>query len=95
MTGTTNITLHMNACPGGEGGGAGVIVGPEPPSAPATGQLWWDTVGGQLYVWTANQWVAASCCEGGGGGIPDAPSNGNIYGRENGQWVVLLDDGTY
>jgi len=25
----------------------------------------------------------------GGGGIPDAPSNGNLYGRQNASWVVV------
>ena len=49
-------------------GGGGTTVSPTPPASPVTGQLWWDDVGGQLYVWTGSQWVAASCCSGGGSG---------------------------
>jgi hypothetical protein len=28
-------------------------------------------------------------------GIADAPSDGQIYGRQNGAWVPLIDDGTF
>jgi hypothetical protein len=46
------------------GGGASITVSDTPPSAPSVGALWWDSVGGQLYVWYADantsQWVPAS-----------------------------------
>jgi hypothetical protein len=46
------------------GGGVSVTVGATPPASPAVGALWWDTNGGQLYVWyndgNSSQWVAAS-----------------------------------
>ena len=45
-------------------GGASITVSDTPPSAPSVGALWWDSVGGQLYVWYADpntsQWVPAS-----------------------------------
>jgi hypothetical protein len=40
-----------------------VSVSATAPSSPVVGQLWWDTVGGQLYIWfndgTSSQWVIA------------------------------------
>jgi len=49
---------------GGGPGGPPVTIGDTPPSAPAVGALWWDSVGGQLYVWysdaNSSQWVPAS-----------------------------------
>lgn len=39
------------------------IIAAVPPATPLIGQLWWDEVGGQLYVWyndgTSSQWVVA------------------------------------
>lgn len=41
-----------------------VSVGPSPPGSPADGFLWWDSVGGNLYMWyvdaTSSQWVIAN-----------------------------------
>jgi hypothetical protein len=49
---------------GGGGGGAATSVGATPPGSPTVGQLWWDSVGGQLYIYyndgNSSQWVAAS-----------------------------------
>jgi hypothetical protein len=49
---------------GGGGGGSGgfnVVVGDAPPGSPANGALWFDTVGGNLYIWfndgSSAQWV--------------------------------------
>jgi hypothetical protein len=45
------------------GGGASVTVSDTAPSSPAAGDLWWDSIGGQLYVWfndgSSTQWVVA------------------------------------
>lgn len=45
-------------------GGSAIATGAVPPSAPAMGQLWWDTVGGQLYIYyndgNSSQWVSAN-----------------------------------
>jgi hypothetical protein len=54
------------ATPSGGGGPSGppVTISDTPPSAVNSGALWWDSVGGQLYVWftdaNSSQWVPAS-----------------------------------
>jgi len=40
--------------------GASVTVADTAPSSPATGDLWWDSSGGQLYVFFDSYWVAAT-----------------------------------
>ena len=44
--------------------GGSVSVGDAPPTSPQAGTLWWDSVGGQLYVWftdaDSSQWVVAN-----------------------------------
>ena len=46
------------------GGGGGVTISATAPAAPAVGDLWWDSVNGELYVYyddgTSSQWVAAA-----------------------------------
>jgi hypothetical protein len=48
---------------GSAGSGATVIAASTPPVNPTLGTLWWDTTGGQLYVWyndgNSTQWVIA------------------------------------
>jgi hypothetical protein len=48
----------------GGGGSASITVGDTPPSSPQPGALWWDSVGGQLYLYYAdpnsNEWVPAT-----------------------------------
>lgn len=43
--------------------GGNVVIGDAPPAQPDVGTLWWDSVGGQLYVWyndgNTSQWVIA------------------------------------
>jgi hypothetical protein len=45
----------------GGGGGGSIVVGDTPPVSPTIGTLWWDSVGGQLYIWyndgNTSQWV--------------------------------------
>ena len=44
--------------------GSTVSVGDTPPASPRAGDLWWDSVGGQMYVWFADanssQWVSTN-----------------------------------
>jgi hypothetical protein len=64
--------LYRAIAPSGAGGftpgnwaksGGAVSVGDAPPTSPDPGALWWDSVGGQLYVWfqdvNSSQWVIA------------------------------------
>jgi hypothetical protein len=46
------------------GGGASISIADTPPGSPTAGALWWDSVGGQLYLWyndgSSSQWVPSS-----------------------------------
>ena len=77
--------------------GSNVSVSDVAPATPKPGDLWFDSVGTQLYVWfqdpTSAAWVAASNAGGGAGGAgitDDAPSNGTTYGRMNAAWTRVL-----
>jgi hypothetical protein len=74
--------------------GGSVSVGDSPPSNPQPSNLWFDSVGAQLYIWfndgTSSQWVLAV-----NQGLPsniviDAPSDSTIYGRVNKAWAPVL-----
>ncbi|HEY1412396.1 MAG TPA: hypothetical protein VGF36_09650 [Rhodopila sp.] len=56
-TGGTTADPHWIAA-------GGVTIGDTAPVSPTQGTLWWDSVGGQLYVWyndgTSAQWVVAN-----------------------------------
>lgn len=42
-----------------------------------------------LYLWVLGEWQS----RGSGGGIPDAPSDGNTYGRKNSAWAQMAAGG--
>lgn len=54
-----------------------VFMSPSPPPYPELGNLWWDSVGGNLYVWfidsTSSQWVIANLGMQGLQGPPGPP----------------------
>jgi hypothetical protein len=88
---TTNGTGGLSwTTPSGGGGPSGppVTIGDTPPSSPAVGALWWDSVGGQLYVWysdaNSSQWVVANNGGGGSGGSYLPLSGGTLTGALNG-----------
>lgn len=66
--------LYDASLSGGAGGGSQVTVGDAPPVSPSLGDLWWDSFGGQLYIWyrdaSSSQWVSA--VNQASGGITDA-----------------------
>jgi hypothetical protein len=63
------IAVNIPAPPAG-GGGASITVGDIAPTNPVIGSLWWNSAGGQLYVWyndgSSSQWVPATNQMGGG-----------------------------
>jgi len=67
------------------GGGASITTSDTPPGSPADGDAWWDSVGGQLYIWyddgSSSQWVPASNQPG-----PQGPAGvGTVSGLTAGQ----------
>jgi hypothetical protein len=57
-------TRWVQAALTAHGGGSSVTIGDTAPATPKAGDLWWDSVGGQLYVWfqdaNSSQWVVAN-----------------------------------
>jgi len=89
-------------------GGPPVIIAATPPSAASAGDLWWDSVGGQLYVYftdaNSSQWViavnAGSSGAGGGASIsvgatpPVNPTIGALWWDAVGaQMYLWFNDG--
>lgn len=67
--------------------GAAISIGDVPPLVAKPGDLWFESVHGQLYVYyndgNSLQWVVAINQA---GSIGDAPYDGRIYARQNGGW---------
>jgi len=62
--GGAGATGPTGATGAGGGGGASVTISATAPASPAVGNLWWDSVGGQMYIWyqdaNSSQWVPAT-----------------------------------
>jgi len=73
---------------------AGGAPGSIPDASPNDGDMWVDTVGGNAWIWNAgtSSWDDAGPF---GGGIPDANADGLLYGRRNGAWESIIDDGSF
>jgi len=58
---STNGSSGLSWITPAAGGGTSTTISATPPASPAVGSLWWDSVGGQLYIWyndgTSSQWV--------------------------------------
>lgn len=76
---------------------SGAVVSDTAPANPTDGDLWWDTVSGQLFIWyvdaNSSQWVVANVAQGvpgpegpagPAGPAPIPPFNGPIIGVTNG-----------
>ena len=61
-----NGSTWLPATVTGGGGGTSITISDTPPASPTVGQGWWDSVGGQLYLWYgpdptgSSQWVPAT-----------------------------------
>jgi hypothetical protein len=81
-----------------------ITVSDVPPTGPVQGQLWFDSVGVQTYIWYIDglgAWVPVSTeafqdgddtAGTGGGGITEAPTDGQTYGRDGAlqSWLPVL-----
>jgi hypothetical protein len=57
------------------------------PPNPCRGHFLWD--GSALWIWDGVGWDKIGPASPGTAGIPEAPIDGNLYGRENAAWVVV------
>jgi len=100
-TGATGSTGP--AGPTGPSGAQVMSIGDNPPASPVAGQTWWESDTGNMFVYyndgNSSQWVPAhvgATPEGGGtGGIPEAPTDGQLYSRKgsDASWVVSPSGG--
>jgi hypothetical protein len=98
------LAFGGTAAPGGATPGPIVFVGASPPTTYAVGDLWWDTNGGNLYLWyddgTSQQWVPATNQPGAAsistGATPPASPQPNAlwWDSVGGQLYVWYNDGT-
>jgi hypothetical protein len=98
------LAFGGSAAPGGSAGGPPVYVGVSPPTSLVVGNLWWDTNGGNLYLWyddgTSQQWVPATNQPGAasvftGATPPSSPQpNALWWDSVGGQLYVWYNDGT-
>ena len=99
--GATGAQGAQGASGGGGGGGASVTVSSNPPGSPSSGDLWWDSDVGEMYVYYAdgdsNQWVETS---GGSETVvvsdnaPSSPNHGDLWWEsDTGQLKIYYNDG--
>jgi hypothetical protein len=86
----------VESIPGGPGGPAHVIISETRPSPASPGDLWWDNVSGQLYVFysdlTSDQWVPATNQPAPAAvAAPSAPVPANVIAPASGATVALPD----
>jgi hypothetical protein len=97
------LAFGGSAAPGGSAGGPPVYVGVSPPVSLSVGNLWWDTNGGNLYVWyddgTSQQWVPTTNQPGAAsvftGAIPPSSPQPNAlwWDSVGGQLYIWYNDG--
>jgi hypothetical protein len=70
------------------GASGGVSFGTTAPQFPIRGHFWWD--GALLHMWDGVEWeTIGPTAPGAGGGVPEAPLDGQTYGRQNATWVPV------
>lgn len=61
------------------GGGASVTISATAPTNPKVGNLWWDSNGGNLYIWYQSTASSAWVDVVGGGAVPITPPSGAVW----------------
>lgn len=75
---------------GGEGTGAGMVISPTEPADPVTGMQWLESTTGLVFIWDDDKWLEFPH---GDSGLEEAPEDGSVYGRMDGQWVPINGSG--
>lgn len=73
----------------------GIWIGSNYPDNPGEGWLFFDTDNNTLYIYVDGAWQVAVPTSGPGGGIPEAPTDGGTYARQNTAWTSTYDGGAY
>ena len=72
------------------GGSANITISDTAPANPTVGNMWFDSAGLQTYLWyadpTSSQWTPLT----NQGGVMEAPTDGQTYGRYNASWNAVL-----
>jgi len=75
---------------GSAGAGAGMVISPTEPDDPVTGMQWLDSTTGLVFIWDEDKWIEFPH---GFNGLGEAPEDGFIYGRQDGEWVEVSVSG--
>ena len=73
------------------GVGSSVHIGETPPAEPKEGQQWMEIpAGGEAVMWVYDdgKWLQLPSA-GGGGGLEDAPDDGEMYARQSNAWAQI------
>jgi len=94
MTALSSTGVITCAAGGGGGGGATVTVSATAPGSPAIGNLWFNTVDVQTYIWyndgTSSQWAPVTNTSAGAGGGAGLPTNNPTFtGTLNGPAINI------
>ena len=75
------------------GTGSSVHIGQNPPQPPiAEGQQWMEIPAdgdAVMWVWDGEKWLQQPGSGGSGGGLEDAPGDGEFYARQSGAWAQI------
>lgn len=104
-TGTSSAAILNFGIPAGAQGTPGsglsfvgvVATTAQLPVPGVQGEMYLVTANEHLYVWVSTpspgQWVDTGASP--GGGIPEAPTDGQVYGRSGSSWISIIDDGVF
>ena len=74
----------------GGGTGAGMVISETEPADKVEGMQWLNPTNGLVLFWDGEKWLEMpGGVDGADGGIEEAPEDGLVYGRQDGQWVEV------
>ena len=88
---------QMWTFPAGAAGGSMITIADSAPTGTVSNTLWWDSDSGDLFVnyndLDSTQWVQINTKAASTSGMPDAPSDGTPYSRQDAGWVAAAAGG--